>query len=89
MEGRASGILPHLLQISAVASAHSDEKQAMEIDTTARACLSSALNIIPAVEFVSRVTTLLAGIEDKRVSVERKLPPGRSSDSHPSSNPAH
>lgn len=67
-EGRASGILPLLLQISAVASAHSGEKQAMEIDNTARTCLSSALSIISAAEFMSCVTTLLIGVEDKRVS---------------------
>ena len=71
-EGSASGILPHLLQILAVASAHSNEKQATEIYTTARTCMNSVLSIIPAVEFVSRVTTLLTGAEDQRVSIERK-----------------
>lgn len=88
-EGCASGILPHLLQILAVASAHSDEKQATEIDITARTCMSSVLNIISAVEFVSCATALLTGVEDKRVSVERRILPGRPSESYFSSNPAH
>ena len=66
-----SGILPHLLQISVVASAHSDEKQAKEIDSAARNCLSSVLGIVPALEFVSCATTLITGVVDNRVSVTR------------------
>ena len=74
-EGRASDILPLLLQISAIASAHFDEKQAAEIGDAARICLDSVLGVIPAVEFVSCVVTLLVGVEDKRVSIRRGLPP--------------
>lgn len=70
-DSRTSDILPLLLQISAVATAHSDEKQVTEIDGTARTCLNSVLSIIPAGEFVSCVTTLLTGVGDKRVSVGR------------------
>lgn len=77
-EGRASDILPLLIQISAVANAHSNEKQAPEIDRTARICLNSVLNIIPADEFVSCVTTLLTRVEDERVSSVRKLGPANS-----------
>ena len=82
-EGRVSGIVPLLLQISVVASAHSNEKQAMEIDSAARNCLSSVLSIVPAVEFVSCATTLVTEVGDTRVSVTRKTPPGESSDRHP------
>ena len=64
-----SGIVPHLLQISVVASAHSGEKQATEIDSAARDCLRSVLGIVPALEFVSCATTLVTGVEDNRVSI--------------------
>jgi U3 small nucleolar RNA-associated protein 10 len=70
----ASDILPLLLQISAVASAHFDEKHVAEIYGAARACLNSVLGVIPAVEFVSCVMNLLVGVEDKRVSLRQKLP---------------
>ena len=78
-----SEVLPLLLQISAVASAHSDEKQAAEIDSAARACLGTVLRIIPAAEFVSCITTLLTEAEDKRVSVGWKLPTSGRTNSHP------
>lgn len=67
-EGHASDILPLLLQISAIASEHSSERQATEISGTVRTCLNSALSIIPASEFMSCATDLLVGVGDKRVS---------------------
>ena len=84
-----SGIVPPLLQISVVASAHSDEKQATEIDGAARNCLRSVLSIVPALEFVSCATTLVTGLEDKRVSVARNPPFGEYPDGHPRYNRGH
>lgn len=74
-EGHASCILPLLLQISAVASEHSSERQATEIGSTARTCLNSALSIIPAAEFMSCAMDLLAGVGDKRVSAWNDILP--------------
>lgn len=79
---RASSILTLLLQISVVAGARRGEKQAAEIDRTARTCLGSVLGIVPAAEFVSSVTTLLTGAEDKGVSIARTLSPGESPNGH-------